>query len=198
MNRIVLIAAAALVLSANAFAQLGRGAPPPPPPLEPGASQAEVDKAVLAAPDNLKAQVTVIKWNPADWTYTTLRKGTNTMVCFDKSGLPGQLPFSIECTNLGNLPRAAQNMRFESEPDRAKRQAALDAAEKDGTRAKPEFGSVWRHFLGPDPATARNLFTIAGPGATTATLGLPETGKQGGVWIMNPGTSTAHLMIPGE
>ena len=55
-----------------------------------------------------------------DWTYDTLRKGTNRLVCFDKSGLPGQLPFSIECTSLGNLDRVMQNMKFESEADRTK------------------------------------------------------------------------------
>ena len=200
MKRIVLMVIGVLAVSTGVLAQQGRagGAPPAPPALEPGASQADVDKAVLAAPPRLRDQVTVIKWKPADWTYETLRKGTNSMVCFDKSGLPGQLPYSIECTNLGNLPRAAQNMRFESEPDRAKRQAALDAAEKDGTRAKPEFGSVWRHLMGQDQASARPHFTIAVPGATTASLGLPDNPKMGGVWIMNPGTSTAHLMIPGE
>jgi hypothetical protein len=197
MHRMSVIGLAVLALSTGAFAQ-GRGAPAPPPPLEPGASQADVDKAVLAAPDNLKNQVTVIKWKPADWTYETLRKGTNQMVCFDKSGLPGQLPFSVECTNLANLPRAAQNMRIEMEPDRAKRQAAVDAAEKDGTRIKPEFGSVWRHFQGQDQASARSHFTVAVPGATSASLGLPDNPRQGGVWIMNPGTSTAHLMSPGE
>lgn len=197
MMRIVFTACAVLALSTSALAQ-GRGAPQPPPPLEPGASQADVDRALLASPVQLRNQATVIKWNPADWTYTTLRKGTNQIVCFDKSGLPGQLPFSLECTHLGNMARTTQNMRFESEPDRAKRQAALDAAEMDGTRAKPEFGSVWYHLMGQDQATARTHFTIAVPGATTATLGLPENGRGGGVWIMNPGTSTAHLMIPGE
>ena len=70
-----------LALSAVVAAQEGRrGAPPPPPPLEAGASQADVDKATLAAPANLRAQATVIKWNPSNWTYTTLRKGTNTLV----------------------------------------------------------------------------------------------------------------------
>jgi hypothetical protein len=34
--------------------------------------------------------------------------------------------------------------------------------------------------------------------ATEKTLGLPENGKAGGVWIMNAGTTTAHLMTPGE
>jgi hypothetical protein len=176
----------------------GRGAPAPPPPLEPGASQADVDRAVLAAPAQLRAQATVIKWNPADWTYATLRKGTNTIVCFDKSGLPGQLPFSIECTMMGNMARAAQNMKFETIADRPARQAAIDAAEKDGTRAKPEFGSVWYHLMGQAQDSARTHFTVAVPGATTASMGLPDSGRGGGVWIMNAGTSTAHLMIPGE
>jgi hypothetical protein len=198
MKRTILMTLGVLLVAASAWAQGGgRGAPPPPPPLEPGASQADVDKALLAAPANLRNQATVIKWK-ADWTYDTLRKGTNQLVCFDKSGLAGQLPFSTECTHTGNLARAKQNMQFESEPDRMKRQMALDAAEANGTRAKPEFGSVWYHFMGQDQATARTHFTVAVPGATPTSLGLPDNGRGGGVWIMNAGTSTAHLMIPGE
>src|SRR5258705_11473859 len=109
-------------VSTSAFAQGGRGAPPPPPPLEPGASQADVDKAVLAAPENIRGQVTVIKWKP-DFTYTTLRKGTNRMVCYDRSGFPLQQPFSIECTSIANLDRAAQNLKAEATGDRAKSEA---------------------------------------------------------------------------
>ena len=74
----------------------------------------------------------------------------------------------------------------------------LDAAEKDGTRVKPEFGSVWYHLMGADKEHARTHMTIAVPGATTQSLGLPDNGRQGGVWIMNAGTTTAHLMTPGE
>lgn len=189
-----------LALAAPALAQgpRGGGAPAAPIPLEAGASQADVDKALLAAPDQLKAAATVIKWKPDLSGYTTLRKGTNRLVCFDKSGLPGQLPFSVECTSVGNLDRAQQNMKFESEPDRAKRQAALDAAEKNGTRAKPEFGSVWYHVMGQSQEQARHHMTIAVPGATAQSLGLPDNPQQGGVWIMNAGTTTAHLMTPGE
>ena len=76
--------------------------------------------------------------------------------------------------------------------------AALDAAEKDGSRAKPEFGSIFWHLMGADQATARTHYTIATPGATAQSMGIPDNPKAGGVWIMNPGTSTAHLMIPGE
>jgi hypothetical protein len=156
--------------------------------------QAAIDKALRAAPGNLGKDATVIKWK-ADYTYDTLKKGTNKLVCYDKSGLPGQAAYIVECTNLGNLERAAQNLKFEAMG--AQKQAALDAAEKDGTRVKPEYGSVWYHSMG-DAANPRSHMTIAVPGATTKTLGLPETGASGGVWIMNAGTTTAHLMTPGE
>jgi hypothetical protein len=197
MKKIASCIFSVLMLASPALAQQAAPAAAPPP-LAPGASQADVDKALLAAPDNLKAQATVIKWNPANWTYTTLRKGTNRLVCFDKSGLPGQQAFSIECTSIANLDRATQNMKFESEPDRAKRQAALQEAEKNGTRAKPEFGSVWYHVMGADAEHVRHHMTIAVPMATSASLGLPDNPRQGGVWIMDAGTTTAHLMTPGE
>src|SRR5262245_16892857 len=171
----------ALVISANTFAQ----------------SSPEIEKALLAAPANLRAAATVIKWKP-DHTYETLRKGTNKLVCYDRSGFPLQQPFSIECTSLANLDRAAQNLKAEATGDKAKSEAMLDAMEKDGTRAKPEFGSVWYHLMGADQEHTRTHFTIAVPFATQKTLGLPETGAGGGVWIMNAGTSTAHLMTPGE
>src|SRR5579864_9042006 len=93
-----------------------------------------IQKALLAAPRQMKEGATVIKWK-SDFTYDTLKKGTNRIVCYDRSGLPEQLPYSIECTSLANLDRVAQNLKFEAAGDKAKTQALLDAAEKDGTRA---------------------------------------------------------------
>jgi hypothetical protein len=195
MSRILVLSIAVLGLSASIAAQQGAGAAPPP--LEPGASQADVDRALLAAPANLRNGATVVKWKP-DFTYDTLRKGTNRLVCYDRSGQPGEQPFSIECTSLGNLERVAQNMKFQVETDRVKRQAALDAAEKDGSRVKPEFGSVFYNLSGPDEARARAHTTVAVPGGTPQSVGLPDNPKMGGAWIMNAGTSTAHIMIPGH
>lgn len=201
MKRIALLFLGVLAVSTVALAQApgGRGTPPPPPPLEPGASQADVDKALLAAPANMKDQATVIKWKP-DQTYDTLRKGTNRLVCYDRSGFPQQQPFSVECTSIANIERAAQNLKFEAAggSDRMKTQMLLDEAEKNGTRVKPEFGSVWYHQMGPDKDHLRAHMTIAVPMATTQSLGLPDNPRQGGVWIMNAGTTTAHLMTPGE
>jgi hypothetical protein len=199
MKRMAAIVVTLMTASVIVLAQQ-RGAPPPPPPLEPGASQADVDKALLAAPGNLKNQATVIKWAP-DHTYTTLRKGTNNMVCYDRSGFPVQQAFSVECTMMGNLDRVKQNMTVEAMAgDRAKAEAEFAELEKSGKRVKPEFGTVFYHWQGPDQDRARGHMTIAVPGATTASLGLADNGRgaNGNVWIMNAGTTTAHLMVPGE
>jgi hypothetical protein len=183
MKRIMPIVVCLATITAGAFAQ----AP----------DDAAIQKALTPAPRQMKDGATVVKWK-ADFTYDTLRKGTNRMVCYDRSGQPGQQPFSTECTSIANLDRVAQNLKFEAIADKKASVAAFDAAEKDGTRVKPEFGSVWIHVSGMDPAMVRTHTTVAVPGATEKSLGLPESGKQGGVWIMNAGTTTAHLMTPGS
>jgi hypothetical protein len=165
-----------------------------------GLAQAQedvIERALAAAPRQMREGATVIKWKP-DFTYETLKKGTNRLVCYDRSGEPGEQPFAVQCTSEGNLERVAQNRRFEAEPDKAKRQALLDAAEANGTRVKPEYGSVFYSLDGADQAKARLHTTIAVPGATTQSIGMPDNPKQGGAWIMNAGTTTAHIMTPGH
>jgi hypothetical protein len=183
MTRIVAVVLGVLAVSASALAQEAPGD--------------TIERALAVAPRNMREGATVIKWNK-DFTYETLRKGTNRLVCYDRSGEPGEQPFAVQCTSIGNLERVAQNRRFEAEQDRTKRQAMLDAAEANGTRVKPEFGSVFYSMDGPDQATARTHVTIAVPGATAQSMGLPDNPKQGGSWIMNAGTSTAHIMTPGH
>jgi hypothetical protein len=182
MKRTILVVLTILALSAGVFAQTATD---------------EIEKALLPAPRNMKEAATVIKWKP-DFTYETLRKGTNRMVCYDRSGQPGQQPFAVECTSIANLERVAQSLKIEAIPDQKERRAAFEAAEKAGAWAKPEFGSLWIHLSGPSQAQARTHVTIAVPGATTQSLGLPEDASKGGVWIMNAGTSAAHIMTPGS
>src|SRR6187431_78681 len=123
MSRYVPIVVGLLALSTTLFAQTP-----------------DIDTPLLAAPANMREGATVVKWK-ADFTYDTLKKGTNRLVCYDRSGQPGQQPFSLECTSIANLDRVAQNMKFEAAADKGK--ALFEAAEKDGTRVKPEFGSVF-------------------------------------------------------
>ena len=183
MKRIVLIGFGLLALTASGLAQ---------------APAANLDAALAAAPPNMKDGAMVIKWK-ADGSYDTLRPGTNTLVCYDQSGEPSEQPFSSQCTAVGNLERVKQNKIYEAkEPDRAKREAALAELEKAGTRVKPVFGSVFYTVSGKDQASARRHVTISVPGATTASLGLPDNGKSGGAWIMGAGTTGAHIMTPGS
>ncbi len=183
MKRIVLAVVGVLSVSASADAQ----------------STAEmIERALVPAPTRTRDAVTVIKWN-ADYTYETLREGSNQMVCYDRSDVPGRMAFAAQCTVLGNLERAAQNRRINILGLRqAERNYLLAAEEENGTRAKVVYGSVWISADGQDQASARIHMTIAVPNATEATSGFSESPRSGGVWIMEAGTDGAHLMIPGH
>jgi hypothetical protein len=154
-----------------------------------------IRRAVLAAPPAARETAMVVKWSGN--TYTTIREGTG-LVCYDHSGAVGEQPFSVQCTDPGNLPRVAQNYQLEAAAagNREALNASLAAAESNGTRVRPVFGSAWLSMSGADEASARRHTTIAVPGATQASMGLPES-RSAGAWIMNAGTSTAHIMIPG-
>ena len=104
MKRTILLALGALAIAAGAFAQ---------------APAETIEKALMAAPRNLKEGAAVIKFK-ADGTYDTLKPGTNRLVCFDRSGQPGQQPFAVQCTSVANIPRVAQNLKFEAMPDKGK------------------------------------------------------------------------------
>jgi hypothetical protein len=182
MKRIVLLAVGVLAVSTVALAQT---------------NEETIDRALAAAPRNMKEGATVVKFK-ADGTYDTLKKGTNRMVCYDRSGEPGKQPFAVQCTSIANLDRVAQNRKFEAITDANERKKQLADAEANGSRVKPEFGSVWLTMSGPDREHARIHTTVAVPGATTQSMGLPDNPRQGGIWIMDAGTSTAHLMTPGS
>jgi hypothetical protein len=182
MKTIITVVAALFALSAGALAQTADPA---------------IEKALLAAPRQMQAGATVIKWK-SDFTYDTLRKGTNRLVCYERPTQPGQQPFSIECTSIANLERVAVSLKTETIQDAKERQAAFEALERAGKWPKPEFGSVFYNLTGTDQASARSHVTISVPGATSKSMGLPEDANQGGVWIMNAGTSAAHIMTPGH
>ena len=183
MKRTTLFALSILTVAGGAFA-----ADLPSDPIQ---------RPLAAAPGGRlkKEDITVIKWKP-DFTYDTLQKGSSTLVCYDLSGFPGHPAITLECTSLGNLKRVAQNLKFEALGDKAKTQAALDAAEKDGTREKPEYGSAFIHLMGADADHLRNHLTIMVPGATAQSMGLPYKPNPTGAWLMNAGSTTAHSMLP--
>jgi hypothetical protein len=157
-----------------------------------------IEQAVAKSPLRFTGEATLIKWKP-DHTYDVIRKGTNTLVCYDRSDERGRTPFAAQCTSLTNLPRVAQSRKIRAETkDTTEENAAIATAEQNGTRIKPEYGSLWLRMDGKDKDTAQLHVTIATPGATGASLGLPENGRAGGAWVMEAGTTASHIMVPGR
>ncbi len=102
------------------------------------------------------------------------------------------------------MARSAQTHRIRMAASSANDvQLALAAAEADGTREAPKYGSVWYSLAGQDEASVvphQAHITIAVPFATGEALSLPAEGAytQAGAWVMEAGTSAAHIMVPGR
>ncbi|MDG2282136.1 MAG: hypothetical protein P8L45_03405 [Longimicrobiales bacterium] len=158
----------------------------------------EIEKALSAAPARARDATTVIRWH-ADQSYEVLREGEGPLVCYDRSTEARRAPFDIQCTSMGNLDRVAQSRQFRAEAaDREAETVMIEAAEASDTRIPPEYGSVWFSLRGQDHARATLHMTVAVPYATSENSGFPANGRAGGLWIMDEGTSTAHLMVPGR
>jgi len=183
MKGIVLAMVSVLSVSASAHAQ----------------TAAEwIEQAVDASPARFGGDAMIITWN-ADHTYETIREGNNGLVCFDRSDERDRAPFAAQCTSVNNLERLTQNRRFRAQTtDNAGERALIDDAEAAGTRVLPEYGSIWFRMDGADRESALLHATVAMPGATGASTGFAETRPPPGVWLMDAGTSAAHLMILGR
>ncbi len=156
-----------------------------------------IARATMAAPQRVRAAAGVVRWDAND-NRIVVKASENGLVCWDRSDVPGTAPFAMQCSAEGNLPRFEQNRKFAFvAADADERRAMMDAAEADGTRVLAKFGSVWYSMNGPDQENANRHTTIAVPNATAETVGLPDQRRSDGLWLMQAGTSSAHLMVPG-
>ena len=173
-------------------------------PLAVGSTAAQSDDdaiatALMAAPPALAGSAMVIRLDDSG-DYEVLREGDNDLVCWDRSDQPN-MSFSVQCTSVGNLDRIKQNRAWAMSGQTAEEIRALqDAAEADGTREVSVYGSMYYTMAGADAESANLHMTIAVPFATGEALGLPEEGSytRAGTWIMQAGTSSAHIMLPGR
>ena len=158
----------------------------------------EIAKAVLAAPPGLQSNAMVVQLAP-NGSHTVLRDGSNGLVCWDRSDEP-ERSFSVQCTSVDNLPRVKQNHEWRMSGNSADEvRAIMEKAEADGSREISKFGSVYYSLNGEDLDSASAHMTIAIPFANSESLDLPTQGNYAaaGVWIMEAGTSAAHIMVPG-
>jgi hypothetical protein len=182
MKRATLIILAAVALPATVQAQAG-------------GQDAMIARAVAPAPARLQADASVVSF-ANDGTITVVRQGSNGLMCWDESTSEA---FSATCTSEENKARASQNWQINHSGGTDEEiQAKFDQAEANGTREQSAFGTIFYHLDGATQETARAHFTIVVPNATGESLGVPTRPRQDGIWLMDAGTSTAHLMIPGH
>ncbi len=163
----------------------------------------QIKLALLAAPQEKRDSCTVYGYG-ADKQLTLLRKGTNELICLADN--PDEPNFSVSCyfKELEPFMQRGRELRKQGIKD----QQLLDEREKEvvaGTLKMPKDPATLYVYSAKeedvDPATGsvKNgylRYVIYIPYATAASTGLPEKPSADGMpWIMNPGTSRAHIMI---
>ena len=162
------------------------------------AADADIELMLLAAPAPLRAEATILELRP-DGSTTVLRAGSNDLICWDNEGRPGQMaPFDVECTVEANRERLAQNHALESGGGTvAEILARFERVEADGTRALSVWASIYYHVYGDSEQDYRTHTVVAVPYATRD-LGFPIARAPATLWLMEAGTSGAHLMVSGR
>jgi len=157
-----------------------------------------IERALMPLSGRTAQGASVVTWN-ADQTWETIKEGTNTWVCYDRSGEPNEAPFAVQCTSKANLARVAQNRTFDARGTTPEeRRDLVAAAQANGTRIDAEYGSMFISMNGQNQESAGTHTTVATPYATGESTGLPENRRQGGAYVMAAGTSEAHIMVPGR
>ncbi|MGJ8689768.1 MAG: hypothetical protein ACSHXZ_09635 [Gammaproteobacteria bacterium] len=157
-----------------------------------------IAQALRPLPEDLRADATVYRYDPATGDRIVLRQGSNQVECRpkDDNGF-------TRCTPTANATRSDMSAKLNAQGlSDEEVDAALADAESKGLINPRIFGSLsYRLFDTPD--RIQLLWIVSVPNATSAQLGMP-TGPQrdnalmgkGTPWMMNEGKPSAHLMIP--
>src|SRR5947209_8630832 len=161
----------------------------------------QIASAILAAPKERRAAATVLGYNDKG-EVTTLRKGTNDLICLAAD--PKEKQFSVACYHKDLEPFMARGRELAAQ----------------GAKGKDRHEQRWKEVQDgkvPMPREARMLYVMTGkgydsakgeiidsylrwviyvPNATPESTGLSTApGAPGAPWLMYPGTPGAHIMI---
>jgi hypothetical protein len=165
-------------------------------------SEHQIAAALQAAPENRRAEATVLGFDAAG-ALTTLKRGTNDIVCLADD--PSDDGFSVACYHESLEPYMARGRELSAEgiTDGQERNRIRWEAVEAGTLPMPEEPATLYVLTGSgfdvgtgtvtEPYLRYVLYT---PWATVESTGLPDrpTGP-GSPWLMFPGTAGAHIMI---
>jgi hypothetical protein len=176
-----------LILSGNLFAQT------------PPSKEIQIKMAVLAAPEDQRANATVYAFDGV-----LLRKGTNQTVCLADD--PTREGLSVSCYHISSQPFMERGWALRKEGKNADEIFKIREAEsKAGKLQLPDQGSLLNALTADEKdvnwttGEAKNTYTrsvVYIPWATAESTGLPlKPAGPGLPWIMDPGTHRAHIMI---
>jgi len=162
----------------------------------------QIAAAVLAAPEEFRNEATVLGYG-SDGSFTTLRKGTNSMICLADD--PNKKGFSVAAYHSDLEPFMARGRELRAEGKSGKEVFNIREEESKSGKIKIPKGATLHILSGsdgkydPNSGKVNNAiyrYVVYLPWATTDETGIPEVpSTSGGPWIMNAGTHKAHIMI---
>jgi hypothetical protein len=163
------------------------------------AGDPRIAEAIRPLPDDLQAGATVVVYDQKTGARQVLRQGTNMMECQPKSPVDG----FTRCYHKDLAPRRNLEAKLRAEGKKDEEvTAAVQAAIKAGTIKPPAFGTM-SYRLSDDKGRIQKLWVMSVPGATPESIGVSTSSQRedalmgkGLPWLMLPGTSGAHVMIP--
>ncbi|WP_026452443.1 hypothetical protein [Aequorivita capsosiphonis] len=163
----------------------------------------QIKTAVLAAPEMYRDGATVLGYNP-EGKLTTLREGTNEMVCLADD--PNKEGISVACYGAELEPFMARGraLAAEGKSNEEKQEARKNEIEA-GTLTMPKEPSMVyvlaaeEKDLNPTTGELENSkirYVLYKPYMTGESTGLPTKPQTPGMpWLMDAGTHRSHIMI---
>lgn len=166
-------------------------------------SRQQISAAVSPAPGSMQAGAMVLGYN-ADTTLSTLREGTNNLICIADD--PRDSQFHVACYHKDLDPFMERGRALKAKGMSRKEVDLIRRSEiNSGQLPMPEKPMALYSLSGPadafnyDDATAEEVsptYVVYIPFATEASTGLAtKPASKGAPWIMEPGTPWAHIMV---
>lgn len=163
------------------------------------APDVQIRLAVQAGPKELRDGATVQGYDAAG-AFTTLRTGTNSLVCMAPS--PAAQSLEVSCHSTGLEAFFARGRELSTQGVTGQDRVMARWKEYEEGRLPIPTGSVNYILTGSGfDATTGEIadpylrWTIYTPGATVESTGITDQPSAGGPWLMFPGTAGAHIMI---
>ena len=163
----------------------------------------QIEAAVSPAPDGMKEGARVLGYN-SDGKLTTLRKGTNQLICIADD--PQQDNFHVACYHKALEPFMKRGRELKAKGLSREKVDSIRYKEiKEGEIALPRQPMALYSLTGSAQSfdyttgmvkNASRLYVIYIPYATEESTGLAKKpASKGAPWIMEPGTPWAHIMV---